>query len=171
MSVYPFRAFLLVTTSPLGLAAPNTKAGLETAGRRAALLAVIAFDPESVRIASPEISKRRRSKIDQGPGGAQAPEAPPQQTQGPSRHRPGAPKSPRRGVMDLGSLAALALVALIGAPVAVVIGCALHAARRRHRYFAELSWRNLAELRTSPRPRPGGAFAGLGAMGFTRRAP
>ena len=71
--------------------------------------------------------------------------------------------------MDLGSLAALALVALIGAPVAVVIGCALHAARRRHR--AELSWRNLAELRTSPRPRPGAASAGLGAMGFTRRAP
>ena len=78
MSVYPFRAFLLVTSSPLGLAAPNTKAGLETAGRRAALLALIAFDPESVRISptSPELSKRRRSKIEHAPAEPKRPKRP-----------------------------------------------------------------------------------------------
>ena len=78
MSAYPLRAFLLVTTSPLGLAAPITKGAREAAGRRAAYLALIAFDPESVRIAptSPELSKRRRSKIEQAPAEPKRPKRP-----------------------------------------------------------------------------------------------
>ena len=76
MSAYPLRAFLLVTTSPLALAAPVTKAAREAAGRRAALLAVIAFDPESVRIASPELSKRRRAKLDERPAEPKRPKRP-----------------------------------------------------------------------------------------------
>ena len=74
--------------------------------------------------------------------------------------------------MDPAALALLALVALVAAPVAVVVACAL-SERRRHP-GAGRSWRELAELHTSaraPGPRPGAAFAGTGAMGFTRRAP
>ena len=71
--------------------------------------------------------------------------------------------------MDPAALALLALAALLAAPASVLAAVALRERRVDQR---DRSWREIAELRTrAPAPGPGAAFAGLGAMGFTRRAP